>query len=234
MNRENLQFTVRAAIAARDALLCCLFGAVPQTHAAGGSHAVDDAAILDGGQCQLETWVDRETGGARSAFHVGPACRVGPVELGLNVDRASTAEDGSIVLGGPQIKWAYPLGDRWSTGIVLSATWENRAPRFVGSTLVIPVTWQASETLAVHANLGRDFLRDESDTARVGAALEWAPSQTWSFVAERFREFERIFWRASARYALSPSVNVDLSRARGLNGASLEWWMVGLAWVFDR
>ncbi|MGO4395130.1 hypothetical protein AB4Z46_27615 [Variovorax sp. M-6] len=215
-------------------LSCCLVGVVLQAHAAGGHHAVDDAAILGPGQCQLETWVDRETGGARSALHLGPACRVGPVELGLNGDRTRTAEDGLIVFGGPQIKWAYPLNESWSTGVVFSATWRSRAPGFVGSSFVIPVTWQAGETVSVNANIGRDFLRGDTDAARSGLSLEWSPLSTWSFVAERFREFEADYWRAGTRWMPHPAFSIDLSLARGLGPLEPAWWSLGLTWVFDR
>ena len=61
--------------------------ALQEAHAAGGHHAVDDAAILEPGECQVETWADRERGGDRTLVHVGPACRIGPLEIGVNLDR---------------------------------------------------------------------------------------------------------------------------------------------------
>jgi len=201
--------------------------------AAGGHHAVDDASILEPGQCQVESWADREAGGARSLQHVGPACRVGGVELGLNVDRVLLAGAG-ITSVGPQLKWATALDERFSAGLVLSTAWQDHAPRHVGSTLVVPLTWQAADTLLVHLNAGRDFRRHEADSARAGAALEWAPRADWSFVAERFHESRADYWRAGARWLLAPAVNIDLSRARGLGAAAPAWWTLGLTWTFDR
>jgi hypothetical protein len=116
----------------------------------------------------------------------------------------------------------------------LSTAWQDRAPRHVGSTLVVPFTWQAADTLLVHLNAGRDFHRHEADSARAGAALEWAPRADWSFVAERFHEGRADYWRAGARWVLTPAVNVDLSRARGLGAAAPAWWTLGLTWAFDR
>ena len=45
--------------------------------AAGGHHAVDDAAILSRGECEGETWFSGEAGGRR-LLHAGTNCRVGP------------------------------------------------------------------------------------------------------------------------------------------------------------
>src|SRR6185295_8564093 len=156
-----------------------------QGHAAGGHHSVDDAAILDPGQCLVETWGDHETGGATSLLHVGGACRVGGVEVGLNVDRVRFSEAAATIVG-PQVKWATALDKRLSIGLVLSTAWQSHSPRHLGSTLVVPVTWQAGETVQVHLNAGRDFWRHEADSNRGGIAVEWAPLPAWSFVAERF------------------------------------------------
>ena len=70
------------------AALTSSLAAVSSAQAAGGHHAVDDAALLEPGQCQVETWFDHELGGERRLLHVGPGCRVGAVEFGLNFDRA--------------------------------------------------------------------------------------------------------------------------------------------------
>jgi len=47
--------------------------------------------MLDVGKCKLVGWAERETGGARSLYHLGNGCRVGPVELGLNLDTEKQA-----------------------------------------------------------------------------------------------------------------------------------------------
>lgn len=205
-----------------------------QAHAAGGHHAVEDAALLEPGQCQIETWADRERGGGRTLVHLGPACRLGPVELGLNLDRTREAGSDAAVTAGPQLKWAAPIAESLSIGVVFLATWQAPRPRFAGSTVVLPLTWQPAEGLAVHVNLGRDFRRQGPDLRRSGAALEWAATPQWSLVAERFRESEANFWRLGARYAVSDALSLDLSQARGLAGAVPAWWTIGLNWAFQR
>lgn len=202
--------------------------------AAGGHHAVDDAALIEPGQCQVETWADREQGGARSLLHVGPACRVGPVELALNLDRTQLSGTGAVVTAGPQLKWATPLGKGVSVGLVVFASGQERAPHYLGSSVVLPVTWQASETWLVHVNAGRDFRHYAGDDSRAGAAVEWMPSQVLSFVAERFREGRRNFSRAGARWTLDPALSIDLGRARSLQAGVPAWWTLGFNWTFAR
>lgn len=51
------------------------------TYAAAGQHGVDDAAVMDKGQCKLEGWWTH--GHGDNLMHAGTGCRVGPVELGI-------------------------------------------------------------------------------------------------------------------------------------------------------
>jgi len=221
---------IRGAIS----LFAGLFVVVGQAHSAGAHFAVDDAAILEPGECQIETWAQREAHATRSLIHLGPACRVGPVELTLNIDRARMREQGTTLVAGPEVKWAHPLSRTLSLGTMLKVVAQDTSPHFVGTALVVPLTWQAHETLLVHVNIGRDFLRGDRDETRAGAALEWAPVPAWSFVAERFREGGVNYWRAGARYAASSAVSIDLSQARGVSGSAPAWWTIGLNWVFAR
>jgi hypothetical protein len=213
-------------------LLCLSLGGFGPVQAAGGHHAVDDAALLAPGECQIETWLERR-GDGRRLLHGGPACRYGAFEWGLNLDATRQAGAGSAMAAGPQVKWAYPLNDRLAVGLVLSATAQDSAPRLAGGGLVLPLTWQAAPSLQLHLNLGRDFRRSAPDTARSGAALEWAPGASWSFVGEGFREGGATFQRLGARYALGPALQADLSRTWGRKNAA-DGWTAGVNWIFAR
>jgi hypothetical protein len=218
----------------REALttsIACLLASSAQ--AAGGHHSVDDAVILDPGQCLIETWFDRaESSGAR-LWHVGPVCRIGPVELGLNFDAFRTSVGERTNVAGIQAKWAHPLTEKISIGVAVAAAWQDHSPHRVGTSVVLPLTWRATETLQVHVNAGRDFLHNAPDADHGGVAAEWSPSQEWSFVAERFRELHTDRWRLGARYTLNTNVSFDLSRAQGLGNAPSSW-TAGVNWVFDR
>jgi hypothetical protein len=186
------------------------------------------------GKCKLEGWAEREPGGARSLYHLGTGCRVGPVELGLNLDKEKQAASDAATSFGPQIKWAHPLNDVLSVGAVASIKFNSQAPHYAGSTLVLPLTWRVTDTLSAHANWGRNFLRGGVGQPRGGVSLEWAPTSDLSLVAERFREAANNSTRVGARYALTQDVKLDISRARSLNAGGVSWWTAGVIWEFDR
>ena len=202
--------------------------------AAGGHHAVDDAAMLDVGKCKLEGWAERETGGARTLHHLGTGCRVGPVELGLNLDKEKQTSSDAATSFSPQIKWAFPLNNAFSVGIAASAKFNSQSPRYASSSVVLPLSWRATDSLSAHVNWGRNFLSGGAGQPRGGVSLEWAPTSDVSLVAERFREAANNSTRLGARYALTPDVKLDISRARSLHAGGASWWTAGVIWEFDR
>ena len=202
--------------------------------AAGGHHAVDDAAMLNAGKCKLEGWAERQTGGARTLHHLGTGCRVGPVELGLNLDKEKQTPSDASTSFGPQVKWGFPLHDVLSVGVVVSAKFNSQSPRYASSTVVLPLSWRATDTLSAHVNWGRNFLRGGAGQPRGGVSLEWTPNNDVSLVAERFREAANNATRLGARYALTPDVKLDISRARSLHTGGVSWWTAGAIWEFDR
>lgn len=207
---------------------------VTTAHAAGGHHAVDDANLLDDGQCKLEVWTERETGGSRTLAHAGPGCRVGPVELDLNIDRQKFAARAGTTSFSPQVKWATGLNDQVNMGLVVGSSFSSQSPRYTSSTVYIPLTWHATDALLAHVNWGRDFQRNGPNQARGGLALEWTASTDWSFVAERFLQSGANSARIGARWALMPGVSLDVSRASTLGPAGPVWATVGVNWQFDR
>jgi hypothetical protein len=201
--------------------------------AAGGHHAVDDAAILDEGLCKLEGWWSRADGGER-LLHAGGGCRVGPVEL--NATGEHTRADGDSQSGsGLQAKWATELTPGLSAGLSLAAGWQAHVrPRYQGSTLSTLFTWAARDDLSLHLNLGRDFVHRGADQNRGGVSAEWTAHPGWSLVAERYLEEGTHFVRAGARWAVSEGWSVDFSRAHRLRGPGKSNWTVGTAWQFAR
>ena len=224
----------RPAVLRQVSLLLACAATITTAHAAGGHHAVDDANMLDEGQCKLELWAERETGGSRALVHAGPGCRVGPVELDLNIDRQKFSGLAATTTFSPQVKWATSLNDQLNIGLVAGSSFSSQSPRYTGSTLYIPLTWHASDALLAHVNWGRDFQRGAPGQARGGVALEWAASAEWSFVVERFFQAGVSSARVGARWALMPGVSLDIGRASTLGPAGPTWATVGVNWQFDR
>lgn len=185
---------------------------------AGGHFDVDDAGTLDPGQCQYELWGTRTRSQRATLWHLGPACRVGPVELGLNIDRIAVAGERTHSLG-PQLKWTF-LGQgpdaQWSAAVSMGATFElpRRGGR-TGGQFVLPLTWRATSSLQVHANLGADWAPGTgARSGRGGLAGEWALNDAVSLIAERNRAFGLWTSRVGARFSLTPLVSIDVSAAR--------------------
>lgn len=132
-----------------------------------------------------------------------------------------------------QLKWAGELVPGLDAGFIAAlATSASRPRGATTTTLVVPLTWQATDAVRVHLNLGRDLPEGQAGTAHAGISLEAAASAAWSFVGERFREGGASLWRAGARWTASPKVDVDLSRAQGRQGVAPAWWTVGVTWTF--
>ncbi|TFY96683.1 hypothetical protein [Ramlibacter humi] len=198
--------------------------------AAGGHHAVDDATILDPGQCQLETWAD-SFGPGGGAQHIGPACRFGAWEIGVNLDRARFGTAPAARAAGVQGKWVMKLSDQLSTGIVVGPSWQQG--RYDNTMVLVPLTWQPSANWLVHVNAGRQWNRGGPGRNLAGIAAEWTAGEQLSFVAERFNDAIGRAARVGARWQLAPAVSLDLSRAHAFADARGRWWTLGLNFVAD-
>ena len=210
------------------ASVCC--GVAASAQAAGGNFAVADAAMLEAGKCQLETWLERE-GSGRKLLHVGPACRIGPVELGLNVDRSQSSGQKPSTIVGPQIKWAAAVDDRVGIGVVALAGWQGNAPRHAVGSLYAPLSVRVSPSMWLHANAGRDWSDGAPATSRAGLAVEWVAVRDGTLIGERFRQSGGNFARFGVRWQAGTAVSVDLSRAHGLGSTTGTWWALGVNWA---
>lgn len=206
-----------------------------QVHAAG-HFDIDDAGTLDPGQCQYEVWGGRFGTAPVTDYHLGPACRVGPVELGFNIDRASVPGDQAYGAG-PQLKWTFmeeQAESRLSAALFFSAVWDATHGGRAGGQFVVPVTWHPIESLYVNANLGYDWTPGSgARTGRGGLQGAWAVHDKLYLVFERFRAFDTWTSRAGLRFNLTPTISVDLSAARsGPDG--VRGYAIGLNQVFSR
>ncbi|NCT83958.1 MAG: hypothetical protein GXC94_12475 [Comamonadaceae bacterium] len=196
--------------------------------AAGGHHAVDDAAILEPGQCHLEAWA--EAAGGHRLQHLGPACHVLGVEAGLSLEHDAVGVQGA----GLHLKWARALQPGLDVGLVWAAGWQSGETRFAGQTLLLPLSWVPHDDLVLHLNLGREFRPHGADVGRYGAALEWRVAPRWQALAEGWRDARGPQRRLGLRYAAGERVSVDLSRAQAQAASRSAWWTLGLNWAVGR
>ena len=96
------------------------------------------------------------------------------------------------------------------------------------------MTWRATGSLRVHANLGADWaIGSGTRTGRGGLAGEWALNDTVSLIAERSRAFGSWTSRFGARVSITPLISIDLSAARPGPGG-VRSFSVGLNHEFGR
>jgi hypothetical protein len=209
---------VKAAQAVTIAACAALTASIAPAWAAGGHHAVDDAAILDPGRCEVETWFTRSAG--QNALHAGPGCRVGLVEISAAFDRSFDARAVTI-----QAKAAWPLAESLNAGVFVAPFRRSGATRESGVAAAALATWTYGPW-TVHANVGREFVSGRS-RAKSGAAVEWAPAAAWSWVAERYVDQGGHFLRAGARWQPAAEWTLDITHARKLYGQGASGWTIG-------
>jgi len=203
----------------------------PRADALGGHFAVDDATILDVGQCQVETWLERG-GSASELLHVGPACRVGPVEIGINADRAQAKSHSPVTFAGPQVKAVAAFADQLDIGVVAVAAWQGQAPHRGAASVYVPLSVRVLPSVRLHANAGRDWVEHGSTTSRAGVALEWQAHDRVALIGEGFRQFGANFARAGVHWEAG-AFSVDLSRSFGASTRTSGWWTLGFNFSFD-
>jgi hypothetical protein len=116
---------------------------------------------------------------------------------------------------------------------VLPVWQAHQRPRFAAVRFAALATWSPDPALALHLNLGRDFIRSGTDLPHHGAAVDWKPLARWTLSAERFVEEGTHFIRAGVRWAGGRVWTVDLSRAQRLAGPSPSNWTVGISFDLD-
>jgi hypothetical protein len=201
---------------------------------AGGHFDVDDAGMLDPGQCQYEVWGGRFGTQPYDSLHLGPACRTGPVELGLNIERDTIPGQRSDFLG-PRLKWAF-LGqgddDRLGAALAFSVGFDATHGGRPAGQFAVPVSWHALDSLWINANLGADWAPQSGErTARGGLQANWALDDRASLIAERFRAFGVWSTRAGMRFNVTPMISIDVSGVR--SGPDRVWgYAVGLSQQF--
>jgi len=202
--------------------------------AAGGHFAVDDAAVLEQGQCQVEVW--REQSPALRGWHAGPACRVGFLELGLNLDQHEGSGQPKRRMLGPQLKWAHDWHPMWSVGLAWSASRqspvETGTPHFQGQQWLGLLTWRPDPMWQVHFNQGAARAPGGPLVARTGLAVETQWHPRWSTTAEWFDDRLAPLVRVGLRHQFDAHWSLDLGRAQIRREGTR--WTVGLNGVWDR
>jgi hypothetical protein len=201
---------------------------------AAGPYAVDDAAIGNPGECQVESWISAADSGDLVAV-AQPLC---VVKLGIPVELTATLQpvrvDGEWAdLKGLQIKFIVL---RLAGGDIVVATTAGTLLD-VGNgeslTLVnLPMTVNVGEGLRLNVNAG--WLSDtaaDSSHLFMGLAAEWDFRSSWTLIAEVFGQTgaqEEPRMQAGLRYAPTKDIDVDIIYGYNIAGEHASWTTAGL------
>lgn len=201
--------------------------------AADDHRPVEEATLLQRGECEQESWVRRFRGGSEAQLAIGLACRVGPVQLGATRERARE-EDGHATSGQLEAKWGREVAEDLFLALGLQPEWEwRRGVRYSGTQVAVLGTWSPRLDLDLHVNLGRDFVHRGRDLPYHGMAIEWTPTPGWWVLAERYFRERTHFVGVGVRWEAGRQWSIDLTHARRLAGPGLSHWTLGVTIDLD-
>jgi opacity protein-like surface antigen len=210
------------------ALVAMLLLVHPTASASGGSYLVDDASVAGPGQCQVESWLRAWSEGGDGVWSV-PACGVGPVELGLSLDR----EQGLPGMGlSPSVKWQLRNGDDRGVGLAIEVNATYQRGRHVASQAYAATTFGLDDArhLMLALNVGVDRQRGAGAHVLEGVGVEYALDDRWSVLAERLWSSDSVTDQGGVRLTLGGS-SFDLVLGRDRSNDRSHW--INLGWNVD-
>lgn len=222
-------------------LLWILFALiVPTSHVhAARPLIVDDARIVDAKSCQLESWMQKNTGSVE--FWALPSCNLtGNLELTAGGAMSSGLEDSKNPNLQFQAKTLFKNTEEhgWGIGLTVGGVYRptiNTNRNLTGDLYInIPATFALrSDRLFLNTNIGWLFNHSESSRHHMtmGVGTEFSLSRNLWFIAETFgRHHDRPFYHLGFRFWIVPDrIQIDTTYGnRMAAGNGEQWFTVGL------
>ena len=154
----------------------------------------------------------------------------------LNLQAEHTRQDtGSTNQWNPELKWSRELGEHWKIGALVGAGWEShRRPRYEATTVLALASYRVDEDLALHLNLGREFVHGGGGGSRPRAGLggEWEFRKDWTVVLERYAQEGTHYAQAGLRWTPARAWTLELTRSHALHGEDPSRWGLALSRSF--
>jgi hypothetical protein len=193
----------------------------------------DDASILERGFCQLEAWHRWGDNGDHEGWGV-PACGVHKyLELSIGGARYRSGGEGhgKLLVQAKTVFWRAPE-ERWSIGAVATAVRDtgrtNESNWFHEYAALGLVSFNhPNEVLRLHANAGVVGNRGEFNTYAWGTAVEYDFAESWTLLAEVFRNAPgRPSYQAGIRFTMvQDRVELFLTGGDRIGGQGGEWFV---------
>lgn len=201
--------------------------------AAGGHHAVDDATMLERGECHVESWYEFLRGGD-GLLQIGPGCNIGGVEWTFSYERARFDDGSSLNAYTPEAKYAHALDDNWAVAGAIGATYAAANSRWQTMELRLPVTYFLGDIAAIHATAAHFFERGGDNVWFWGVASDITLPADFELLLETFREDNEWFGRVGLRYFLPvEGLIADISHAASERSEGEHITTLGLTWEFE-
>lgn len=152
---------------------------------AGASLYVDDAATVERGRCQLESWLRVAAPGRE--LTLAPACNLAGTEFGLShSDYAAPHAPAAQAVSAKRALHVSAHG--WALAASLGANWSGA--RYDGWTFNLPLTLgpDPNGPRLWHFNLGWNQPRRGRDRLTGGIGLEQALAADWTALAELYAD----------------------------------------------
>ena len=179
--------------------------------------ATEDASVLEGKRCQLESWIDRSRVETQTWFV--PACNFGANvewQAGFARGHAEGASRFAEAYAQAKSAWGSLEGDGFAFGAVAGVIRRPMAETARGweNPYLIALFSRKLGSTFVHVNAGWSRDRDErKDSATWGVALESSVSGAITLLGEAYgADREKPFLRAGIRYtAIAGLLDLDAS-----------------------
>lgn len=208
-----------------------------KAYAAGGAYVVDDGAINDPGQCNVDAWysANRHNGSTHNET-VSPACTFTGLpwlQVQAAASRATADGHGETQLS-PELK--AQLWTQEALGLELAASASvhyalNRRHAYDGSDWNVPLTWQPLQALRLNVNAGWSHVfngGDQKHRPTWGTGVEYSLGDSLTLIAERYgQQGGDQAWQAGPRVHIGKNLDVDLVVGRNLIGERNQWLTTG-------
>lgn len=206
---------------------------------AGRPLGTDDAGTAGANMCQVEGWLARESANSTRTLVLAPACGLGDaVEIGFELARTVPDNDTRFE-GGLSVKWVDPAWKagalNWGVKAWHGTAHSRQAPTWSATTSGVMglMTWQVSDGVVVHGNLGFEKDHPSHNTEPLAnLAVSWSPAPSVSLVAEMMAvRHQPTQLNVGARWWLLPErVALDVTTGRSTGTNSTRTTTIGLGW----
>ncbi|ARB30195.1 hypothetical protein HX787_01100 [Pseudomonas tolaasii] len=215
-------------------LLVAVFSKV---YAAGGAYTVDDGAVNDPGECNVDAWytANRHQGNLHNET-LNPACTFSAlpsVQWSAALSRASNAGNAETQVS-PQVKAQVWAREDLGLQLAVSGTSHfalDRHHAFDGADLNIPLTWQPMQALRLNLNGGWTHAYnggEQNHRLTWGTGFEYQLMDALTLIGERYgQKGGEQAWQAGPRFHLGKLIDVDVVAGQSLTGDRNQWLTTG-------